>query len=94
MKELRTKQGENHSEIKGEIKDLKDNLLTRVAALENDRLSKIDFTNYDATRIQPIITNVDALMKFRYILAGIILAASVIAPIVWQITSYYLLKMK
>lgn len=68
-----------------EIKDLKENLAGRIDRLENTKFASNDFVQFRNNEFVPLKSDVEALMRYRWILAGIISFSMFLAPYIWQV---------
>lgn len=82
-----------------EIKDLKDNFALRLEKVEMQKYSAHDFIQFRNSEFIPLSENVKivsqdvrTLMQYRWILAGVVGVAIVLAPFIWELFKDYFNK--
>ena len=85
LKGLEKKQDEHHLTMLGEMKDLREGVVTRLERVEITKLLADDFIRFKKDEFAPLASDVKSLMQYRWILAGVVTASMFLAPFVWNI---------
>lgn len=87
LKGLEKKQDEHHQTILSEMKDLREGVVVRLERVEVTKLLAEDFIRFKKDEFAPLVSDVKALMQYRWILAGVVLAAMFVAPFIFNLIS-------
>lgn len=67
------------------LEELENGIVHRLEMVESAKLSASDFLTFKKDEFAPLSQEVKTLMQYRWKLAGIIAAAMVFSPFIWEI---------